>query len=380
MGRKEIIEETSLIYLELLKDICRMETPSENKAAIDSMSRVIEAFARERGFEVERIPFTHAGDYLRIDLAGDSALPPVLLMAHMDTVHPIGAFGPDVIRQEGDWLHGPGVMDCKGGIITALFTMDVIKRSGENHRPVTVLLTSDEEISGRLSGESGFDLMRSLASQSCAVLNCEAGKEGELTVGRSGILRLRVEVSGIASHSGNNYFGGASAVREAAYQIIKIENESSADCCTFNCGIINGGSSINTVPASCVFLVDIRAAKMEQLNQGMEHVIRSCQKTTVPGTSCQVTKISVRPPMEQTPANEALLQKINAAAAQLGLPLYRSTYRGGGSDAAYTVQAGAPTVCSCGMVGSGEHTLAEKVRLSSLTNRTAVLVQTIQGL
>ena len=380
MKRNEIIEKTAPVYRELLKEICRLETPSENKAAVDRMSGVIEAFARERGFQTKRIPFADAGDFLQIDLEGDKSLPPVLLMAHMDTVHPIGAFGPEVIRQEGDWLHGPGVMDCKGGIVTALCTMDALKRSGENHRPITLLLTSDEEISGRLSGEPGFDLMRSLAAKSCAVFNCEAGKEGELTVGRRGIVRLRVEVSGKASHSGNNYFGGASAVREAAYQIIKIENESSETGCTFNCGIIHGGTSINTVPASCVFLVDIRAGKTELLNQGMEYVKAAAKQTTVPGTSCQVSLISVRPPMEQTPANDALLEKINQAAVELGLPTYRSTYRGGGSDAAYTVQAGAPTVCSCGMVGSGEHTLDEKVRLSSLANRTAILVQTIQAL
>ena len=270
MKRNEIIEKTAPVYQDLLKEICRLETPSENKAAIDRMSGVIEAFAREQGFQTKRIPFADAGDFLQIDLEGDKSLPPVLLMAHMDTVHPIGAFGPEVIRQEGDWLHGPGVMDCKGGIVTALCTMDALKQSGENHRPITLLLTSDEEISGRLSGEPGFDLMRSLAAKSCAVFNCEAGKEGELTVGRRGIVRLRVEVCGKASHSGNNYFGGASAVREAAYQIIKIENESSESGCTFNCGIINGGTSINTVPASCVFLVDIRAGKTELLDQGME--------------------------------------------------------------------------------------------------------------
>lgn len=41
----------------------------------------------------------------------------------MDTVHPVGLFGTPPVKQEGDKIYGPGVVDCKGGIVAAFFAM-----------------------------------------------------------------------------------------------------------------------------------------------------------------------------------------------------------------------------------------------------------------
>lgn len=375
----DTMERLTPVYLAFLRRIARMETPGENKDALDTMAGFIRDFAVERGFAVERIPFPATGDFLHIRLPGAPEEQPVLLMAHMDTVHAIGAFGPEVIREEDNWLCGPGVLDCKGGIATALMTMETLRESG-CRRGVSLLLTSDEEISGRLSGEAGFALMRKYAAEACAVFNCEAGKEGELTVGRKGIVRLRVDVNGIAAHAGNAYFNGASAIREAASQILQIESGSSEDGCTFNCGVIHGGTTPNTVPGHCSFVVDIRAMKEHTLNEGVERVKCLAETVSVPGTSCTVTVVSSRPPMEHREANDALLEKINRSARAIGQEPLRPIVRGGGTDAAYTVQAGAPTVCSCGMVGTGEHTLRERVDMSSLAPRVALLSHTILSL
>ena len=375
----DLIQQLTPIYYEFLRTICRIETPSDNKAALDKLASCIKQFAIDCGFSVHRFPFSRSGDFLLISLDGDKTLDPILLMAHMDTVHPVGSFGPKVIWEEGDWLHGPGTVDCKGGITTALMTMDVLQHIG-CRRPVSLLLTSDEEISGRLSGSDGFDLMKRYASKACAVFNCETGKDGEMTVGRKGIVRLQVTVTGRPSHAGNAYFLGASAIREAANQILQIESNSSENGCTFNCGTICGGTTPNTVPGSCSFVVDIRSKETSILNQGVEQVKNLTKCTSVSGTSCQTTVISTRPPMEHFAKNDELLEKINRSAIALGLQPLRGIIRGGGSDAAYTVQTGVPTVCSCGMTGSGEHTLSEKVKLSSLPERVSLLVHTICSL
>lgn len=376
----DILNRMTPAYLDFLRTISRMETPSESKAGLDRLAGFIRHFAETRGFLAEQIPFKDAGDFLCVHLDGGKEQRPVLLMAHMDTVHPIGAFGTDVIFEEGDWLYGPGVLDCKGGIATALMTMEVLKTMGSCRRPVTLLLTSDEEISGRLSGDAGFKLMRKYAADACAVFNCEAGKDGQLTVGRKGIARLRFDVSGIAAHAGNAYFQGASAIREAAGQILKIENCSSDEGCTYNCGVISGGTAPNTVPDACYFLIDIRAAEAAVLMQGIERIKDFAKAPSVPGAHCRVSVVSMRPPMERLPGNDELLEKINRSAAALGFEPLKGVVRGGGSDAAYAVQAGAPTVCSCGMTGSGEHTLREKVRLSSLPRRVSLLAHTISSL
>lgn len=131
-------------YINFLCDICNMETPTAEKSRIDKMVDYIESFAKNEGYCVERIPFEKAGDCLLITLAGDNTKSPALLMAHMDTVHPVGLFGEgDFIKIKDDIIYGPGVQDCKGGIATALYCLERLKHE-ENLRPVKLLLTSDD--------------------------------------------------------------------------------------------------------------------------------------------------------------------------------------------------------------------------------------------
>ena len=70
----------------------------------------------------------------------------------------------------------------------------------------------------------------------------------------------------------------------------------------------------------------------------------------------------------------------NKSAKNLGLSEFSQLIRGGGSDAAYTVLAGVPTLCSCAAVGYNEHTLDEKLDLSTLCERAALLCEVIKNI
>ena len=365
-------------YFCLLKDVCLMETPSGNVENINKLVDFLESFARENGYETERFPFETSGDFLLIKSSENSTEKPVLMMAHMDTVHPVGAFGKEIVTYEGNRMYGPGVMDCKGGIATAFCVMECLKNSVK--RPIYLLLTSDEEVSGRFSREKGYEIIMDTAKKSVAVLNMEPGIYDGVTVGRKGILKMRVEITGIPAHAGSAYFNGASAIREAAHAILEIEGMSEIDGLTYNCGIIRGGYSANVVPGECMMEVDIRVRTEEEMEFAENKMYEIAQNSVIKNTKRKVSVITKRPPMKVTDENLDLFKKWNESAKRIGLPEFKTTIRGGGSDAAYTVLAGVPTLCSCGTVGFNEHTKKEYLDLSSFEDRVSLLCELIKNL
>lgn len=367
-------------YINFLCDICRIETPTSDKARIDKMVDYIESFAKNEDYIVERIPFEKAGDCLLITLKTSESKSPVLLMAHMDTVHPVGLFGEsDFIKIKDDIIYGPGVQDCKGGIATALYCLERLKHE-ENLRPVKLLLTSDEEVSAAFSGKEGVDLIKNTAKDCCAVLNLEAGGKQTVTVCRKGILKMQVEVSGIAAHAGNAYFDGASAIKEAAHAILEIEALSQKGGVTYNCGVISGGTVINTVPEKCVFKIDIRPSTLEEADLAKQKIYEICSKSVVSKTTRKASVITYRPPMEKTEKNLELLSLWNACAKRLGLEEFTGATKGGGSDAAYSTMLGVPTLCSCAMEGFDAHAITEHADLSTFKSRADIICEVIKSL
>ena len=371
------IEELAPSYVQFWKKICEMETPSQDKAALDVLVDFLEAYARDKGFCVYREAFPKAGDCLRIDLPGDESKQPIVLMSHMDTVHEKGAFGPEPVTLKDGILYGPGVNDCKNGITMTMLILQALQESGVEHPPVRVLYTSDEEISASLSGPQGIAFFETNAAGAKAVLNCESGAEGVAVVGRKSIGHVTLDITGKAAHAGVCYFDGVSAVREAAHKIIAIEALSEPNGRTFNCGIVRGGTKTNIVPDFCQVQVDIRSMEEQKMTEAIEWIREIADRSYVEGTSCQVRVGAIRPPMEPTPANYALLERINALAAELGMKPLKGLVSGGGSDAAYTTRMGIPTICSIGPCGGDVHTRQEWADTTTLPIRAKLVAKCI---
>ena len=362
---EKLARELTPEYIDLWKEISRIETPSENKAQIDRMANRLEAFARDKGFSVIRTAFPAAGDCLCVDLPGTGA--PIGLMAHMDTVHPLGSFGNEPVKIEGDMIYGPGVADCKGGIVQGLLVMDILSRLDAEHPAVRLLLTSDEEVSARFSGEAGVTYIKEHMSPCRAVFNCEPSRDERCVVGRKGIANLTVNITGKAAHAGAKPRDGISAVTEAAHKIIAINALSDPDGVTYNCSMVRGGDSANTIPETCCFTVDVRDFTLAGMETAVDNVRQICAKTVLEGTATNVTVNSFRPPMESKAFNYELLEQVNRTAVKLGKKPMGHALSGGGSDACYSVACGVPTICACGPAGRYSHTLKEEAELPSLT-------------
>lgn len=363
-------------YLAFLCRICSYEARAYDKQTLDSMVDHIAAFAQEEGLQVQRKPMEKCGDFLTIEL-NPGAEKACLFQAHMDTVHDKGIFGEHPVRMDENRIYGPGVIDCKGGIAIALLTMKALLENGfEKH--VRLILTSDEEISNILGGPTEIQFIQDSAEGFPCAINCETAERDEVVIARKGILKYRLDVKGVGGHSGKHYFASKNAILEAAHKIIALHGLSVEGGNTYSCNIISGGSVLNVIPDSCSISLDIRACTVKDMEQAKQDVERIAQTEFIPGTSCQVTTLSSRPPMEKKQETLDLLDRLLQACHKYGLGTLTPMESGGGSDSCYTQIAGIPSICGFGASGKYQHTNKEYLDKPSVPLRAKILAAFLQ--
>jgi len=352
-------------YINFWADICRIESPTSCKEGVDAVCDYITEKAEKRGWKVEVQQYGISGKCACITMNPESESPAVCFSGHMDTVHPIGSFGEDVVRIENGNIYGPGVTDCKGGIVASFMAMAALENCGYKKRPLKLILQSDEETSSVGSNLETVKFMCEKAKGCAAFFNCEGHGDNSVTVERKGILRCAVEIWGKAAHSAKCY-EGVNAICEAAYKIIEFEKMKDKEGITINCGTISGGTADNTVAEYCCFHVDIRFRNSEQMKFAENMVKEISEKSFIGGTTSKVSVLSKRIPMEYSEKNIELLNSINKIYEQHGMPVLRGAFRPGGSDAAYTTAAGIPTLDSFGTSGDRIHSTDESGEIASL--------------
>ena len=149
----EKIDELSSRYIDILEDICNIESPTNYKPGVDAVGNYIIKIAEKHGWKVEKCVQEVAGDAICITMNPDAIEAPVCFSGHMDTVHPIGLFPTPAVHRDEEKIYGPGTHDCKGGIAASLLAMDALEQVGFKKRPVMLLLQSDEEIGSSLSNK-----------------------------------------------------------------------------------------------------------------------------------------------------------------------------------------------------------------------------------
>ncbi|MBO5652154.1 MAG: M20/M25/M40 family metallo-hydrolase, partial [Selenomonas sp.] len=182
----------------------------------------------------------------------------VLLLAHMDTVFPLGTAAKRPFRIEGNRAYGPGVIDCKAGMLSGYYALANLQARGAlQEAAICVFLNSDHEgISSRYS--AGYSA--ELAGKSRYVLVLESGRaNGNLVHKRKGIARYHIDIKGRAAHAGVDYQMGRNAVEELAHWVIALQAATDfTKETTVNVGKVWGGTGISAVPGAAGAAVDVR--------------------------------------------------------------------------------------------------------------------------
>src|SRR5213592_635412 len=249
---------------ETIRQVVEIESPSDNKQAVDRLSSMLAGRYESLGGHAKFHRAQDFGDHLQVDFRGQRGGKPVLLLGHTDTVYSLGTLAHMPCRIADGRLWGPGVLDMKSGIALMLHAIAAL-RAWHNDtlpRPVTVLLVSDEEV----GSSSSRRITESVARKSAAVLVLEPsyGLQGAVKTARKGVGEYTLKITGKAAHSGLDFEKGQSAVIELAKQIIEIYKLVDLKRgLTLNVGLVQGGTRVNVIPAEATAVLDVRIAKMK---------------------------------------------------------------------------------------------------------------------
>jgi glutamate carboxypeptidase len=350
-----------------LRALVEVESPSEDKAAVDRAGELVLSWASELGGKVKRHRQKGFGDVLELRFGPSRGRAGrVLLLGHLDTVWPMGTLKSMLWRESDGKLFGPGVLDMKAGVVMALEAVAAVQSLGRE-RPVTLLLNSDEEVGSPVSRA----ITEKLARECAAVFVLEPAQGLAYKTARKGVGHFELRVEGVASHAGVDFERGHSAVLEMARLVEKVSGFTDLKRgLTVNAGVIAGGTRSNVVAAECRCEVDVRIAKagdgarVERMFRALKTTDKACKLTVSGGIN--------RPPMERKAGTVALFKQARRLAAEMGIDLAEAA-TGGGSDGNFTAGIGVPTLDGMGAVGAGAHADHEHVVAKHLVERTALL-------
>ncbi|GGU14354.1 M20 family metallopeptidase [Nocardioides albus] len=347
--------------LDDLRELVEIESPSSD---LDAVARSAEVVARvgtaHLGVAPERV-VVDGVTHLRWRFGSG---PHVLVLGHHDTVWAHGTLARIPYAVTDGVLRGPGCFDMLAGLVMAFHAVAALP-SAEG---VCLLVTGDEE----LGSPSSRALIEASAREASAVLVLEASADGgALKTARKGTSMYEVEVVGRAAHAGLEPEKGVNATLELAHQVPAV-----AALCDPVAGTTvtptsaTAGTTLNTVPGSARFTVDVRAwsgAEQERVDtaiRALEPVLEDAKLVVHGGIN--------RPPLEEA-LSTALFERAVSVASRLGLPVPGQAAVGGASDGNFAAGVGTPTLDGLGAVGGGAHAEDEHVLVERLVDRTVLL-------
>jgi glutamate carboxypeptidase len=377
-------------FLDTLKELVSIESGSRDREGLDRISDLIAARLRALGGKVELIE-PGANTYrmsdtpekigrvvhARFEGTGTKKL---LLIAHMDTVYLRGMLDKQPFRIDGNRAYGLGIADDKQGVALIIHTMALLKaiNFGE-YGLVTVLINGDEEIGSPASRA----LLERLGAEHDATFSCEASRadSDRLTLATAGIAAVNLKVTGRASHAGIAPEAGRNALYELAHQILQTRDLSEpARGLKMNWTLASAGTNRNVIPAIASATADVRVLQVADYDGIEKRVRERLTNQLIPDTKVEMEFERRRPPLQVSPAAQALARHAQTIYAELGRELTIATVaEGGGTDAAFAGLSGkSPALERFGVRGFGAHSNdAEYVLIDSIEPRLYLLAKMI---
>ncbi len=354
-----------------LRELIECESPSSDLAAVARSADLVTRIGTARlGVAPERIEINGC-THLRWRFGPQPQSDRVLLLAHHDTVHPIGTLTTSPYSVADGVLRGPGCFDMLAGLVMGIHAVAALPDADG----VTLLVTGDEEIGSPTSRALIEDEARGVR----ATLVLEASADGgALKIARKGASLYEVEVTGRAAHAGLEPELGLNASVELAHQILAVSDLGRPTLETsVTPTAAASGTATNVVPARASFAVDVRAWSVAE-QERVDAALRALAPIT-PGISLDLHGGPNRPPMEES-ASAALLSRAVRVAESLGLPPVEAVGVGGASDGNFTAGVGTPTLDGLGAVGGGAHAAHEYVVVDRLVDRTQLVAGLVDDL
>lgn len=360
------------VLLADLQALVVRESPSDDAPLVSALADWIVNRLASVKVAAERVPCAGRGDGVLVRLGPESG--GTLLLGHIDTVWPTGTLAEFPFRVDGDTAWGPGVFDMKAGVAVLLSLLEVIAQGDVKPAAgVSLFLTPDEEIGSESSRAFFIDEAR--RRDRVFVLE-PSGDGGAVKVARKGIGLVTATFRGIASHAGLEPEKGASALLELARFVTFADALADRDVGTSVVSTTaRAGTKTNVVPEMAELTVDFRVwsgSEGERIEKALSSYRSFDSRVRV-----DIHGGVNRPPMEPTSVTLQLYERAKSIAAVLGFDL-PSARVGGASDGNLTAAAGVPTLDGLGPLGGGAHARSERLMLSDLPRRGALLAALLE--
>lgn len=387
--------------IKLLETLVNVNSGSMNLPGVEQVGKMIGAELEPLGFDVRWVPMAETGraGHLIATHNGDGKGKRMLLIAHLDTVFekdsPFQTF-----TRKGDIAEGPGVGDIKGGVVVMISALRAMKAAGAlKNADITIVMTGDEEKPGHPLSVARRDLIAAGKASDVALdfegLSRIDGKDVG-SIARRSSTTWTLTTTGKSGHSSGVFSeaAGYGAIYELARILDDFRSELAEPNFTYNVGLVLGGSSAevnsavtggsatgkgNIIPAKAVAIGDTRTLSPEQ-EARVRAKMQAIVARRLPGTDASLSFTEDGyPPMAPTAGNRALLAKLNAINADLGLPQMPEgdPARRGAGDISF-VAADVDGLVGMGPAGEGAHAPGETVDLKSLgvqAERAAILMR-----
>lgn len=353
-----------------------IETPTEAPDQVNRLATMVAEGYRDLPATIERVAgHSGCGDHIVARSSWGQDAPGILVLSHLDTVHPLGFIERLPFRIEGDVAFGPGIYDMKGGAYLAYHAFaQLCAKPERSPLGVTQLYVSDEEIGSPTSRA----LIEAEGRKAKYVLVTEPARDGgKIVTGRKGVARFEIFINGVPSHAGTRPEDGRSAIRELGniIQTLEAMNDLKRGI-TVNVGVVRGGSKPNVIPEEAYADVDMRVPSIADADELVPKILNLRSRSE--GVSVTVTGGLNRPPYEKGNAGAALYEHAKTLATEIGFDLVDTT-TGGGSDGNFTA-AHTATLDGLGVDGKGAHTHYEQMYISSIEPRARLLHRLYQTL
>jgi len=355
-------------HLKFIESMVNIDSGADDPAGILAVQELLAQDLEGIGFKTQWRR-TDVITHFKAGLPGDGA--PVVLLGHADTVFNKGTTRRRPFKLIGPRAYGPGVVDMKGGLATALAAVKGLVEKDTARPPIEFVVVGDEE--ERTSAPPFLDQLADAGA--CLVLEC-GRPGGGYVVSRKGGLWAEVEAAGHSAHAGVNPEIGSNAILVLCRELLRIaEFNNAREGLTVVPGKFSGGTATNVVPDRAVAHIDIRSPSESDLDWIISRIGRFDRS---PDSSLRLAAHRRWPPMDAECGGPVagIYQQI---ADEMRIVVH-PVFTGGMSDGNWFSQANIPTIDGLGPIGGLDHGPDEYMEVNSIPDRAGLLAGTIVAL
>lgn len=300
---------------------------------------------------------------LKIGVTDDN--PVSVVMAHTDIVFPDTDALP--MREADGRLYAPGIGDDTANLVALLMAAKYLLENGLTpNRGLLIAANACEEGLGNLKGVKQILKDYEGRIQTLVSLDCNLG---EIVTNAVGSFRVKITVRCKGGHSYSD-FGNDNAIHQMARLITRLYEKTppTGAKTTYNAGVIEGGSTINSIAGECSLMYEYRSESRECMRE-MDEFFRSVmEEMKEGGMHIQTEILGIRPCRgDVDEARQAQLTKkaVSLLSETTSVPV---SLRAASTDANASWAVGIPSLTLGAIVGGGAHTRDEWVQLDCLEN------------